>query len=133
MTALSADREAQERSGDQYQDPIEAGVTCYVGALVVINGAGNAKPAVTGTGLIARGVCEQFVDNSGGAAGIANVKTRKGLFKFKNDGSIDRTHIEGTAYIVDDQTVAATDGTGTRSEAGVIKQVEDNGVWVKIA
>lgn len=33
-----------------------------------------------------------------------------------------------TAYIVDDQTVAATDGTGTRSAAGRIVLIEWDGV-----
>ncbi|MFB0515162.1 MAG: hypothetical protein ACETWG_00985, partial [Candidatus Neomarinimicrobiota bacterium] len=35
-------------------------------------------------------------------------------------------------YIVDDQTVAKTDGTGTRSPAGFIEDVDSNGVWVLV-
>ena len=32
--------------------------------------------------------------------------------------------------MVDDQTVAKTDGTGTRSAAGVVVNVDALGVWV---
>jgi hypothetical protein len=62
------------------------------------------------------------------------VRTRKGVFRFKNSGAdpIDRSHIEGTAYIVDDETVAATNGTNTRSAAGKIVDLDAAGVWVEI-
>ena len=37
-----------------------------------------------------------------------------------------------TVYIVDDNTVALTDGTSTRSRAGIIEGVDtDGGVWVR--
>ena len=35
-------------------------------------------------------------------------------------------------YIVDDQTVAKTNGTNTRSVAGKIIAVDADGVWVKL-
>ena len=39
---------------------------------------------------------------------------------------------EGAAcFFVDDTTVAATDGTGTRSKAGAARQVTAEGVWVR--
>ena len=35
-------------------------------------------------------------------------------------------------FIVDDQTVAKTDGTGTRSRAGIVDGIEaSGGVWVR--
>ncbi|CUH67985.1 hypothetical protein TG4357_03322 [Thalassovita gelatinovora] len=39
--------------------------------------------------------------------------------------------IGNKAYAVDDQTVAKTDGTATRSPAGIIDDVDANGVWVR--
>jgi len=33
--------------------------------------------------------------------------------------------------VVDDQTVAKTDGTATRSPAGFVDMVDDLGVWVR--
>jgi hypothetical protein len=37
------------------------------------------------------------------------------------------------AYVVDDETVANSDGTGTRSGLGQIVDLDDDGVWVTIA
>jgi hypothetical protein len=34
-------------------------------------------------------------------------------------------------YLVDDQTVAKTDGTNTRSPAGFVRDVDADGVWVE--
>lgn len=56
---------------------------------------------------------------------------RRLAFKWANDGSITQAHLMKTAYIVDDQTVAATDGSGTRSPAGRILGIEADGVWVE--
>ncbi|MNU06383.1 hypothetical protein D3C72_2515570 [compost metagenome] len=52
-------------------------------------------------------------------------------FKWGNDGSITQAHLMKTAYIVDDQTLAATDGTGTRSAAGRIVGIDTDGVWIE--
>lgn len=35
-------------------------------------------------------------------------------------------------FIVDDQTVAKTNGTNTRSRAGIVAAVDADGVWVQI-
>lgn len=135
MAALTADRLATtERPGSLYAHPVAAGVTIYKGALVVLDGAGNAAPATTATGLTGAGRAEEHVDNVSGAAGDETVGVKRGTFHFANDGTdvIDRTHIGGSAYAVDDQTVAATDGTGTRSAVGIIRDVDAGGVWVEI-
>ena len=89
-------------------------------------------PGATATGLTPAGVARAYVDNTEGVAGEAVVDVERGCYSFINNGDIDRTHIGGTAYIVDDQTVAATDGTNTRSAAGTIRDVDADGVWVEI-
>lgn len=131
MTALTSSRLVKRRTAERFTDPVKAATTIQKGALVVLD-AGYAAPGLTATGLKARGIAEDFVDNSGGAAGAKTVEVLKGTYSFVNDGSITRSHIGGTAYIVDDQTVAATDGTGTRSAAGEIIDVDAGGVWVKL-
>ena len=45
---------------------------------------------------------------------------------------IEGDDIGKTAYIVDDETVALTDGSSSRSAAGTIYDVDDLGVWVEI-
>ena len=135
MTALSADRNTPSRAGVEFLDPVAAAKTIYAGALVVLDASGNAAPGSTATGLIARGVAQAAVNNSGGSAGDASVPSRAGVFRFENSASTDaitRAEIGDPCYIVDDQTVAKTDGTSTRSEAGTVVDVDDDGVWVRI-
>lgn len=132
MAALTQDRNTKARNGERFQHPMAAGVKIYAGSLVVLDAAGNAKPGVTATGLTAAGRALQQVDNSAGAAGDVDVDVDRGVFAFGSDGSINRTHIGKNAYIVDDQTLAATDGTGTRSVAGIIQDVDGSTVWVKL-
>ncbi|WP_297813724.1 hypothetical protein [uncultured Methylophaga sp.] len=130
MAALTQDRNTPRRLGDEGNHPVAASTEIFAGGITVLDASGNAAPGSTATGLKAVGRAEEHVDNGAGSAGDKSVQTRKGTFRFDNDGSIDRTHIGGKAYIVDDQTVAATDGTGTRSEAGDIQDVDSDGVWV---
>lgn len=133
MTALAADRKTPVRDGRYVEDPVAAGKKIYAGALVVLSATGYAEPGATATGLIARGRAEYDADNTAGADGDISVRVRRlDVFRYANDSSIDRTYIGKTAYIVDDQTVAATDGTSTRSAAGEIVDVDSDGVWVWI-
>lgn len=133
MTALTQDRPTPRRADEDYNDPVGSGVEIFAGSIVVLNATGYAVPATTATGLVPRGVAQEHVDNSGGGDGDVTVATRKGLFRFTNDGTVARVDIGGTAYIVDDQTVADNDGGATRSALGTIKDVDADGVWVEIA
>jgi hypothetical protein len=132
--ALTQDRMTKRRSGDAFNDPVAASTTLFAGALVCLNAAGNAVPGSASTTLVARGIAVERVVNSG-SAGDERVETIRGCFPFKNSASgdlITRADIGKPAYIVDDQTVAKTDGTGTRSAAGLIIDLDDDGVWVDI-
>ena len=133
MTALTKDRSTSRREAERFNDPVAAGKKIYAGSIIVLNATGYAEPGATATGLVARGIAREQVDNSAGADGDLNVESFAGedAYRVANDGSIDRTHIGGDAYIVDDQTVAATDGTGTRSIAGKIVDVDSSGVWIR--
>lgn len=132
MTALAKDRNTAVRTGEYVSDPVAAATKIFAGSLYCLDASGNAVPGSTATTLIARGRAEEQVDNSAGAAGALTIKGRRGIFQFANDGTVTRTDITKTAYIVDDQTVANTDGTGTRSAAGEIVDVDSDGVWVWI-
>lgn len=112
---------------------IAAGVKILQGTIVALNAAGYAAPGITATTLIADGRAEETVDNLTGAAGAVKVLVRKGTFQFGNSAAgdlITRTEIGKTVYIVDNQTVAKTDGGGTRSIAGKVFDVDAAGVWV---
>lgn len=136
MPALTQPRNTPTREGRALHDPVAASTRIFAGSLMCLNAAGFAVPGSTATTLKARGVVQKSVDNSNGGNGDAFVTSERGVFRFNNDAvdAIDRSHIEGTAWIVDDNTVAATDGgdPATRSAAGNIIDVDDNGVWVEI-
>lgn len=135
MSALAKNRDTKEKIGDLRVDPVAAATTIFAGALVCLDAAGNAVPASTAVNLKARGRAEEAVDNSAGIAGALSVRTKRGIFRFENSASSDEitaADIEKVCYIVDDQTVAKTDGAGTRSVAGKIISVETAGVFVEI-
>jgi hypothetical protein len=135
MTALTKDRNTHRRDGVQFNDPVAANVKIFAGSLYCLNATGYAVPGSTSTTLKARGRAEETVDNTGGAAGAKSVEGRRGLFQFANSASTDeitRADINAQCYVVDDQTVAKTHATNTRSVAGVIRDVDSGGVWVEI-
>jgi len=134
MTALSADRNTPNRSGEDFVRDVAAGVKIFAGAIVALNATGFATPGATSTTLKALGRAEEQVDNTGGADGAVTVKVRRGLFRFANSAAADEitaADIGNDCYIVDDQTVAKTSGTSTRSIAGKIRDVDALGVWVE--
>ncbi len=133
MAALTKDRNTPYRDGTVFGYPVAAAAVIHAGSLVVLN-AGNAAPGSTALGLAAVGRAEEAVDNSAGAAGDKTVKTRRGVFRWANSGGGDLialSDVGADCYVVDDQTVAKTDGTGTRSVAGKVVDVDALGVWVR--
>ena len=133
MTVLAADRNTPRRDGDKISVPVAAGELIYAGALVALDASGDAVKGATATTLSGFGRAEARVDNSGGAAGDQSVEVRKGVFRFANEGAdlVTRADIGNDCYIVDDQTVAKTNGTATRSVAGKVVDLDAQGVWVK--
>ncbi|MPZ57610.1 MAG: hypothetical protein GEU91_14145 [Rhizobiales bacterium] len=135
MVALTKDRNTPEAIGQVDEHPVLAATEIFAGSIVVLDAAGWAKPAVTATGLVVAGRAEEQVDNSAGANGALRVRVKRGVFRYGNSAAGDliaQADIGADCYLVDDQTVAKTDGTGTRSLAGKVVQVDAIGVWVKL-
>lgn len=131
--ALAQDRNTPERAAVSWEFPVAAAVKCFAGALAVLDSSGNVKPAVTATGLIAVGRFEELADNTLGAAAAIKAKGKRGTFRWNNSADADlitKAEIGDACYIVDDQTVAKTDGSSTRSKAGIVADVDAQGVWV---
>lgn len=130
--ALSAARNTQQRIGEAFGFPVKANTTVYQGSLVVLS-AGYAAPGTAATGLVAIGRAENSA--TAVAAGDASVVVSRGVFQFANSASADliaQADVGADCYIVDDQTVAKTSATSTRSRAGQIVAVDSDGVWVQI-
>lgn len=135
MTALATERDTRERNGSLLTLGVAAAKKMYAGALAARDASGNATPGATATTLRGVGRVRETVDNSAGAAGDVTVDIDKGIFAFANSAGADeitRADIGDDCYIVDDQTVAKTDGTATRSVAGKVFDVDSAGVWVDL-
>lgn len=134
MTALTASRTTPHRVVHTRSLPVAANAKILQGALVAINATGFATKGAVSTTLKGVGVAEATVDNTGGADGAVRVSVRRGAWQMGNSASSDQitlAEINTTCYIVDDQTVAKTNGSATRSPAGIVADVDASGVWVE--
>lgn len=134
MPPLIADRNTPARTGEIEEHPVKGATRIFGGSLVCLDATGMLVPGSTAVGLIARGRAEARADNSAGVNGAINGRVKKGTFRWTNSAAADaitRAEIGDPAYIVDDQTVAKTNGGATRSVAGTIRDVDAQGVWVE--
>ena len=96
------------------------------------NASGHLIEGATATGSFGVGRAEERLSST--TAGVTRIKYRPGVFRFANSTAGDliaEADIGTVCYIVDDQTVAKTSGTNTRSPAGVVDSVDTQGVWVR--
>jgi hypothetical protein len=80
-------------------------------------------------------VFQETVTAVGASSGVKKARVKRGIFRFANSTASDAITIAdkgATCFIVDDQTVAKTDGSASRSVAGVITDVDSAGVWVYV-
>jgi hypothetical protein len=135
MTVLTADRNTAAWQGEMREQPLGAGTRIFAGALLMRNAAGFIVKGATATGCVGVGVAEQPVDNTAGANGAQTVRYRHGVTaRFRNSTAGDlivQADVGLRAWIVDDDQVAKTNGTNTRSPAGIIEAVDAQGVWVR--
>lgn len=132
MAALTSDRNTPVALGDLRTGTVAADEKIFAGALIMRNAAGFLVAGATALNLIGVGRAEDVIDNTGGANGDVTLTYRVGLFRYVNSGSdpVTTAEIGSACYAVDDQTVAASDGSGTRSKAGVVEMIDTSGVWV---
>lgn len=136
MTALNADRNTVSRKGDDFEFPVKAAVKIFAGAIVGFNaGAAVLTKGLASTTFKTAGIAVEQADNTNGNDSDITVKVRRGCFRFANSAAADEITLAqcgDNCYVVDDQTVAKTDGGGTRSIAGIIEDVDAAGVWVTV-
>lgn len=132
MTAVTKNRNTPARSLGRRGYPVGANVVCYAGAIAALEG-GYVVPGKTDTDLHVVGRFAAYYDNTGCDAGAFTVEVEAGVFRYENSAAADAItlgEVGQVCYLVDDQTVAKTNGAGTRSPAGIIDDVDDTGVWV---
>lgn len=131
---LTADRNTPYIDAQLVAVAVAAAAEIFQGALVVANATGYAAPGSEATDLTYLGRADEHVDNTDGADGDKTVKVRRGVaFRFANSDAdpVTQASLGKVAYIVDDETVAGTDGTDTRSAAGIVVSIDDAGVWIE--
>lgn len=137
MAALTGPRNTPRLGPDvaPYDFPIAANTRIWLGAMVQLDANGRMIPAATATGRKCVGRARDTYDNLGGAAGAFRGAVDSGVFRYGNSAAGDaiaQADVGNDCYVVDDQTVAKTDGTGTRSVAGKIVDVDQHGVYVQL-
>ena len=134
MVAMSQARQVKGRMGEIYSRPLAAGQVIFQGAIMCMT-AGFAVKGATAVGLIPDGFARESVSNATGVAGAKRVQVQPLVNYCFNSAAADAitlADVGADCFIVDDQTVAKTNGGGTRSRAGKILDVDANGVLVSI-
>lgn len=135
MTAASDNRNTPHRAGfANLARDLAPSTTIYAGTLVGQTSAGLAVPGRPQATITMLGCARNRASTD-----IAGLPTRveidRGVFRFANSTSTDAITLADygkTAYCVDDQTVAKTNGSNTRPAAGTIRDVDALGVWVEL-
>ena len=138
MTALTNDRHTLERTGYLSTHPIATNTLCYAGGLATLTATGYVRPGtvdVSSPTSVAVGRFRRRYDNRTSADNMTASDTAEvehGIFRWNNYASdaVTSASIQRACYVLDDQTVAATSATGARGPAGIVVDVDSDGVWV---
>lgn len=134
MTATTANRNTQVMQGILRQFSLAAGQVIPAGVLACVNAAGLLVNGSADATLRCVGITRHRVDATGALDGQVKATTEVGVFgPFANSAGGDQlTTADCTqdCYIVDNQTVAKTNGGGARPVAGKVWCVTADGVWV---
>lgn len=130
---LSADRRTPRLEGDEFEGRLAANQTVFAGALLMRDTDGNLRRGAAATGMTGAGRAEAGAV-SGATAGVVPVRVRPGTFRFANSTGADalgKADIGKVCWIADDDRVARTSASSTRSRAGIVEFVDAEGVWVR--
>lgn len=132
MPPLAQDRDTPRRDAREFEFPIAGDAVIRRGAIVCINASNVAVRGAVATGLKCVGVAQYEAIATKGAT---VVKVERGCFRFRNSTAGDAIvlgDVGAQCFIVDDDQVAKTNGSSTRSVAGIVRAVDPQGVWVDI-
>lgn len=127
--ASTGERNTTEREGRLFAHPMQINAVINRGTIVVLK-AGEATKGHIAADLVAVGVADETYDAS---VGDTLAKAKLGTFLFANSptDAIAAGDVGSVCFIEDDETVAKTDGAGTRSKAGTVRGLSGADVWVE--
>lgn len=132
MVALTADRNTPEASGVERIGLLGAAQSIFMGSILMRNASGHLIKGAVAAGSFGVGRAEDRGTSI--TAGVTSQRYRPGVHRFANATAGDlivTADIGAACYVLDDQTVAKTNGGATRSPAGIIDNVDATGVWVR--
>ncbi len=132
MVALSQDRNTPELVGDRREGTLGLNQAVFAGSILMRNATGDLIKGATALACIGSGRADVRLAST--TAGVTAIQYKAGMHRFANSAAgdlITKADIGTACYIVDDQTVAKTNGAATRSPAGLVEGVDANGVWVR--
>lgn len=127
MSALAKTRSIKAKKASTISLPSTAEQVYQGGLACLDTSTGLVKKGAASTTLKAIGLyAETVLVASGGVAPVNLFRELVGVW-FVNSASTDaiaQAQVGSTCFVVDDQTVAKTDGTGTRSVAGTVWMID---------
>lgn len=128
--AATADLNTLERSGKDIGIYASSNIF-YRGTLVCEDGNAVAVPAADASGYCCIGMVAEYLDNTGANYSSTKVlRVKRGVFRWTNGDSFTDANIGDLAYIEDNQTVQKGSSATYDIVAGVIIDVDSDGVWV---
>lgn len=134
MASTTNERNTPRRYPDDLSFGVLGGQKVLAGTVVVLTAAGFARGGLTAADVATVGIAQETVDNTTGVDGAVAVPIRRGVHQLANSAAADaitNADYGKPCYVVDNQTVAKTNGGNTRSVAGVVRGVDGGGVWVE--
>jgi hypothetical protein len=130
---LTGDKTITSSPGEFVVLNVASGTVIYAGGLVAVDTNVFAVPASDTATLKVVGIASRAVDQRAGVYDSAKkLLVRRGVFLFKNGGSLTDANIGDWAYVEDDQTVTTAAEMTNDLLAGVIVDVDADGVWVDV-
>ena len=137
MTAMSADKALNRRFVTKIQMPVKAAVVCYSGALAFLDG-GFVRGGVPTQLTPVLGYFDNNYNNGAGSNGAINANIscdREGIVLNVGSGAdaLGNANVGFPVFAIDDQTVGATSGGGTRPYVGKLMRIDAQGMaWVEL-
>jgi len=128
---LTSSKTTLRRDARQFEATVKTGETVYRGSLTARSAVtGLAETAKADATLTVVGLATDQVTGDG----QARVPYERGCYLVKNDATdpVTAGDIGKTAYVVDDETVSISSDTDARPAAGIVRELDTNGVWLEV-
>lgn len=128
--ALTDNRDTPEYLG-KMTGPVQGSNTIFAGSIVAVDSNGLAVAASDAPGLkvIGRALVKS-VNVLSDYVATKRIRVQRGIFRWGNGGSFTAANIGDLAYLLDDQTVTTAALATNDIIAGLIMDVDSDGVWV---